>query len=117
MVADSRLGPTGVLGARRQNVHYADCPVEDVNPNSLANLDARGGRSNFAGFQLGKIFGGSVVNPVVTRRPADSGTYAETGNSCFNGIEIIGCQKVTVTNPQIHRPLNSGISSTTSRMA
>lgn len=103
------LGPTAVLGARHQNIHYIDCSVEEVNATSIANLVARGGKSNFAGFQLGKVFGGSIVNPVVLKRPADSATYAETGNSCFNGIEIIGCQKITVTNPQIQRPYNSGI--------
>jgi hypothetical protein len=103
------LGPTSVFGARHQNIHYIDCSVEDVNATSIANLIARAGDSNFAGFQLGKIFGGSIVNPVVTKRPADSATYGETGNSCHNGIEIIGCQKITITNPQIQRPARSGI--------
>lgn len=103
------LGATSIFGARHQNIHYIDCSVEDINATSIANLSARAGKSNFAGFQLGKIFGGSVVNPIVFKRPADSGTYGETGNSCFNGIEIIGCQKITITNPQIQRPFNSGI--------
>jgi hypothetical protein len=102
-------GPTAVFGARHQNIHYIDCSVEDMNATSIANVAARGGKSNFAGFQLAKIFNGSIVNPIVTKRPADTGTYAETGNSCFNGIEIIGCQKITITNPQIQRPYNSGV--------
>lgn len=103
------LGPTASSGARHQNVHYVNCSVEDVNATSIANLAARGGKSNFAGFQLGKVFGGSIVNPVVLKRPASDSSYAESGNSCFNGIEIIGCQKITITNPQIQRPYNSGI--------
>lgn len=103
------LGPSSVFGARHQNIHYINCSVEDINATSIANVAARAGKSNFAGFQLGKVFSGSIVNPIVFKRPADSGTYAETGNSCFNGIEIIGCQKITITNPQIQRPYNSGI--------
>lgn len=103
------LGPTSVFGSMHHNIHYVDCSVESVNATSIANVAARAGKSNFAGFQLGKVFGGSIVNPVVLIPQADSGTYAETGNSCFNGIEIIGCRKVTVTNPQIQRPYNSGI--------
>lgn len=103
------LGPTATTAARHQNIHYIGCSVEDINATSIANLIARAGKSNFAGFQLGKVFGGSIVNPVVFKRPADSGTYGETGNSCYNGIEIIGCQKVTVTNPQVQRPAGSGV--------
>lgn len=103
------LGPTAILGARHQNVHYVSCSVEDMNAAGIAAVAARAGKSNFAAFQLGKVFGGSIVNPIVLKRPADSGTYGETGNSCFNGIEIIGCQKITVTNPQIQRPYNSGV--------
>lgn len=98
-----------ISGMSNSNIHYMNCSVEDINATSIANLAARAGKSNFAGFQMGKVFGGSIVNPVVTKRRADSGSYAETGNSCFNGIEIIGCQKITITNPQIQRPYNSGI--------
>lgn len=103
------LGPTATFGRRHQNIHYIGCSVEDIDATSIANLIARGGKSNFAGFQLGKVFCGSIVNPVVMKRPASDGSYGESGNSCFNGIEIIGCQKITVTNPQVQRPAGSGI--------
>lgn len=103
------LGPTASFGKRHQNIHYISCSVEDINATSIANLIARAGKTNFAGFQLGKVMYGSIVNPVVMKRPASDGSYSESGNSCFNGIEIIGCQKVTITNPQIQRPAGSGI--------
>lgn len=97
------LGATGLFGARHQNIHFIDCSAWD------ANLAGLAGGSNFAGVQLGKVFGGSVVNFVAGVTPADLASYAESGNSCMNGIEIIGCQKITVTNPQIQRPTNAGI--------
>lgn len=103
------LGPTITFGSRHQNIHYIGCSVADINATSIANVVARGSSSNFAGFQIGKVFGGSIVNPVVLVSPASDGSYAETGNSCVNGIEIIGSQKITVTNPQIQRPARSGV--------
>lgn len=102
------LGPTATSGARHHDIHYVGCSVWDINATSINNVFARGGNSNFAGFQIGKVFGASIVNPIVAVTPAD-GSYAETGASCYNGIEIIGSQKVTISNPQIQRPFNSGI--------
>lgn len=97
------LGATSVFGARHVNIHFSNCSAFDI------NLAGASGASNFAGLQLAKVFGASVTNFVCGVTPAASGTYAETGNSAQNGIEIIGCQKVTITNPQVQRPSNSGI--------
>lgn len=103
------LGPTATYGSRHQNIHYIDCSVELINNTSIANLAARGSFTNFAGFQLGKVYHGSIVNPQVRASIPDSGSYAVSGYSSFNGIEIIGCEQITITNPMIVKPYNSGI--------
>lgn len=96
------LGPTLTAGARHQGIHYINCDVEQV-------VVEPGKGINFSGFYLGKIYGGSIVNPNVRTAIPDSSYGAAIGNSCYNGIEIIGCENVTVNNPTIISPINSGV--------
>lgn len=99
------LGPTSITGARHQNIHFINCVVEDI----FWSV-SEGKTSNFSGFQLGKIYGGSVVNPIV-RKSIQNGSYTLPAGtySCQNGIEIVGCEEVTITNPIILYPYQSGV--------
>jgi hypothetical protein len=66
---------------------------------------------NFAGFNIGKTYNYSLVNPIV-RRSQDSFTgdpYTPPTYSCKNGIEIIGSTFGQITNPVIDRPELNGI--------
>ena len=97
------LGPTSVVGARHQGIHYLNCSVKQV------VLDNPSFAWNFAGFQIGKVDNGSLVDCSV--RPfTPNNSYADpTVYSCENGIEIIGCENLTITNPNIFFPRNSGL--------
>ncbi|RVH07868.1 hypothetical protein [Sinorhizobium meliloti] len=93
------LGPTSVLGAYHQNIHFIDCVVEDIHMVDFTT------DQNFAGFDIGKVIGCTVVNPIVRRSdPSDGAAF-----SCLNGIEIYGSQYVQVTNPLIDKPYQDGI--------
>lgn len=96
------LGPTLTNGARHQGIHYINCDVEQ------AVVEAGKG-INFAGFQLGKVYGGSIVSANVRTAIPDADYTGAIGNSCYNGIEIIGSENITISNPNIISPKNSGI--------
>lgn len=96
------LGPTSRYGARHQNIYYTDCVAEAL------VVDRPERNLNFAAFQLGKVYSGVVSNPVV--RPAlDDTSYTQDGYSCNNGIEIIGCENLSVNNPTVISSLRSAI--------
>lgn len=96
------LGPTLVSGKRLENIFYINCVAED------GVIDSAVDRPNFAGFQIGKCYNAQLVNPTV--RPAPSGTYADPATySSLRGIEIIGCENVVISNPNIIAPKVAGI--------
>ncbi|WP_405124346.1 hypothetical protein [Pseudomonas alloputida] len=91
------LGPTSVPGAMHQGIHYLSCTVENA-------IIEEGKGFNFAGFNIGKVYGGSI---------ADCSVIPPEGNlsaiSCGNGIELIGCENTQVSNPTIISPKFNGI--------
>jgi hypothetical protein len=100
------LGPTNLAsaGAYHQDIRLIDCVVEDVNTTG-------GTANNFAGFNLGKVHGFSIVNPIVRLSIKNQNTDPTVPPtvSCVNGIEIIGCRYGSITNPIIQAPRDNGI--------
>lgn len=92
------LGPTGVYGDRHEEIYYVNCTVE----NAITDDD----RINFSGFQMGKIIGGGLINPIV--RPSVS-DYTYGDQSCGNGIELLGVEDFAITNPIIKKARLSSI--------
>ena len=97
------LGPTSIYGAKHQGIHYLNCSVKQV------VLDNPSFALNFAGFQIGKVDGGSLVDCSVRPFIPNDSYAGPTIYSCENGIEIIGCENLTITNPSIFFPRNSGL--------
>ncbi len=97
------LGPTVAAGSHHQDIHFIDCVAEDLKYSNDGN--------NFAGFNIGKTIGFSLVNPVVRRayRDQDGDGFVQKQYSCYNGIEIIGSFNGQITNPFIERPYANGI--------
>jgi hypothetical protein len=97
------LGPTVTAGSHHQDIHFIDCVAEDLKFSNDGN--------NFAGFNIGKTIGFSLVNPVVRRayRDQTGDGFVQKQYSCYNGIEIIGSFNGQITNPFIDRPYANGI--------
>lgn len=97
------LGPTDLQTSYHQNINFSNCVVEDIKISTDAGTLAD--PQNFAGFNIGKTIGYSIVNPVVRRSdPSNASAY-----SCLNGIEIYGCMYGRITNPHIDKPYVDGI--------
>lgn len=96
------LGPTSQYGYKHEGLYYIDCLVEQA-------IAEPGRGLNFCGFYLGKVRGAVISNPIV-RPPYPQGTYdPATVHSSGEGMVILGCEDVTVTNPNICNPQLSGI--------
>ena len=98
------LGPTLLAGSHHEDINFIGCVVEDVKYSTDQS-------NNFAGFNIGKTIGFTLVNPVVRlSRDAYTGDpYTPPTFSCYNGIEIIGSSQGTITNPLIDKPFNDAI--------
>lgn len=97
------LGPTELQTSYHQNINFINCVVEDIKISTDA--ETLSNPQNFAGFNVGKTIGYSIVNPIVRRSdPSNASAY-----SCLNGIEVYGCMYGRITNPQIDRPYVDGI--------
>ena len=97
------LGPTSTYGKRHEGIYYVACVVETA---VIESSKVTGENVNYAGFQMGKVYGGSITDCIV--RPAIS-SYSVSGTSAGNGIEIIGCESVSIVNPTINSPALNGI--------
>jgi hypothetical protein len=89
------LGPTTSNSLNHTNINYINCVAED---GLTSHID-----TNWAGFHLGKIFGGSVVNPQVRN------SLQGTNRAFSHGITVLGCQDIVITSPNIFFPAGSGI--------
>lgn len=92
------LGPTDSAVERHRNIHYIDCVAEDGRTNVPIT------RTNFAGFQIGKCINVTLANPIVRTNGINV-----SDRSFVNGIEIIGTEEMTISNPSIGYTFNNGI--------
>ncbi|MED3832919.1 hypothetical protein [Peribacillus frigoritolerans] len=91
------LGPT-TSASRHRNIRFINCTAED------GRSDVPSSRVNFAGFNIGKCINVTVENPIVRTNGA-----SVTDRSFVNGIEIIGSEDVTISNPNIGYTTYNGI--------
>lgn len=95
------LGPTSITDnrARHSNIRFVNCTVEDLHRSEE--------QGNYAGFNIGKSYNVTLINPIVRAAPTTG--YGEGTYSAYNGIEIIGSEQVEIVSPMISNVLNSGI--------
>jgi hypothetical protein len=90
------LGPTSTSNSiNHTNINFINCIAEDGRTDQAA--------TNFAGFHICKVYGGSLVNCQVRNSGQGSST------AFYNGIEIIGCQDIVISSPNLYRTAGSGI--------
>ena len=97
------LGPTSVNGARHQNIYYDSCVAE---AGVLDNLDDR---PNFAGFHIAKCYNVHLISPSVRPTISPNSYAAPLVYSCLRGIEILGCEQCSVSDPVIVGHKRAGI--------
>lgn len=99
------LGPTSRPNVFHEDIHYINCTSER---SVIDRFDLASGypRLNYAGFQIGKVRGGSLINPTVV---PSSNVALANDFSCINGVEMTGCQDISVVNPTVRRPWGAGI--------